>query len=167
MIVTTGLVHHLTNLALNIRDAIRTDPPPDEEVPDLIANIDQAIGVLREVRSLLLAEVTGNVDGTDWRIVERRSARRSYNTGRLLGEFAAKMADDPEPNPEAVLARTIRHLSRVGALKLVWQWTALRREAERQDVTLTIASHEIEDGDPDALVGEVWSSEMKVEPRHA
>lgn len=140
----------ITAWAKSVTDTIRHEPPNDQETADVVADLEQAERLLAGMRRELLAELPGPVSGRRYRIVEDRQAKRSYNTSGLLSAFGGLDA-----LPRLVADDVVR---------LNWQWTKLRREAERDDVTLSVAQHEIDDGDPDALVGEVWKSRYRVEP---
>lgn len=135
--------------ANSLSDTIRKNPPSDAELPDVIADIQHAERVLRGLRQTLMSEVSGPLVGKEWRLVESRSARRSYNTSGILSTLGGYSV-----LPDLVSADAVR---------LQWQWTKLRNYFQREDKPLVITGHEIEDGD-DALVGEVWSSSFKPEP---
>lgn len=139
----------ISSWAKSVTDTIRHEPPQESEVADVIADLETAERTLAACRRSLLAELPGPVSGRRYRIVEDRQAKRSYNTSGLLAAFGGF-----DSLPRLVADDVVR---------LQWQWTKLRREAERDDVTLSVAQHEIADGDPDALVGEVWKSRYRTE----
>ena len=140
----------ISSWAKSVTDTIRNNAPADTEVADVIADLETAERTLAGMRRELLAELPGPVSGRRYRVVEDRSAKRSYNTSGLLAAFGG-ISELPRLVSEDVV-------------RLQWQWTNLRREAERDDVTLSVAQHEIDDGDPEALVGEVWRSRYRTEP---
>lgn len=136
--------------AATLADTIRHDPPADDQLPDVVADLQAAERTLADVRRMLMSEVTGPTQGQHFRIVSNRSAKRSYNTDGLLAAFGGYSA-----LPSLVAADAVR---------LQWRWSELRRKAEVEDVTLVVASHEIGDGD-DALIGENWTTELRVEAK--
>jgi len=141
----------ISSWAKSVTDTIRSDMPAESEVADVIADLQTAERTLAECRRMLMSELTGPVAGRRYQIVESRQAIRFYNTSGLLAAFGGYDA-----LPELVADDVVR----VG-----WQWTKLRDAAYKADVTLSVAQHEIDDGDPDALVGEVWQSRYTVEPK--
>jgi hypothetical protein len=131
-------------------------------MPEPGADVD-AVGRLRTVRdrlSKVIAGLEAEMDpssvGDEYRQVEQRRAKRSYNTARLIDAFG-----------EAGLS--MQQLIRDDVLRLSWQWTPLRRVASQAGVTLAITPNEVlDDGDLDGpMVGEVWSTSYKVEPKEA
>ena len=84
-------------------------------------------------------------------------------TGVILAAFAgcleAEGFDVYDPD------EALRYLIEEDAVRLTFRWTELGTAARALDVTLAVAKHEIEDGDPKALVGEVWSSRTSVVPK--
>lgn len=137
--------------ASTLAQTIRNEPPADDQLADVIADLQSAERTLADVRRMLMSEVTGPLSGREYRLVESRTAKRSYNTSGLLSQFGGF-----EALPRLVARDVIR---------ISWQWSKLRRELEQADLPLTLAQHEITDGDPEALVGEVWESQFKVEPK--
>lgn len=136
--------------AATLADTIRRDPPADDQLPDVVADLQAAERTLADVRRMLMSEVAGPTQGQHFRIVSSRSAKRSYNTDGLLAAFGGLSA-----LPDLVAADAVR---------LQWRWSELRRKAEVEDVTLIVASHEIGDGD-EALIGENWTTELRVEAK--
>lgn len=128
---------------------------PDGILPDVIADLRAAEETLAEYRKALVAEAPGPTVGQDFELKERRRAKRSYNPSRILAAFAQEGES---------IGDTIRRLDREGVVTLSWSWSRLRQAADRHDVSLDIAQHEIEDGD-EAMVGEVWQSYLATERR--
>lgn len=130
---------------------LKSTPVPDDSLPDLIADLDHAEKILKAYRATLLAEAPGPLVGESFELKATNAATRSYNTSGLLAAFGGLSA-----LPELVAADVVR---------INWQWSNLQKEANRRDVSLTVAKHEIEDGDPDALVGEVWKTRLVPQPK--
>lgn len=120
--------------------------------PDELGKLDRIIRTLTAVKRTSMVELEGPVTGTEYRIAEQNKATRSYNTASLVKAF-----DDKGWNLNDLLI--------AGAARIQWQWTNLRRAANQADVTLSVASHELEDEGElsDEMVGEVWSSYYKIE----
>jgi len=121
-------------------------PIPEQDSVDTVGLLRAAEVRLAELRRRLVAEMDGTETGELYRAVETRSAKRSYNTNGLLAQFDGDLQD----------------LIAFDAVRLQWQWTGLQKAANEWDVTLAVAKHEISDGDPDALVGEVWTRRVDV-----
>ena len=129
--------------------ANRLEPTDD---PDELGKLDHLIRTLNKLKRISLDELPGPVSGSDYRVTEQNSAKRSYNTARLVDAFARE-------------GYTLRDLMTLDAVRLSWHWTELRRAATKYNVTLEIAAHEVEDeGDLDeAMIGEVWSTRYAIE----
>ena len=133
-------------------------PIPEQDSVDTVGLLRAAEVKLAELRRRLVAEMDGTETGEMYRAVETRSAKRSYNTNGLLHAIAGKLGVSTY---EALgLMAQVTH----PPFELKWRWTDLQTFAERYDVTVAVAKHEIEDGDPDALVGEVWSCLLYTSP---
>lgn len=130
-------------------------PSEDEDVADFTGLIRAEEVRLADFRRLLLSE-TAPAEGKAYRVVESRSATRSYNTARILSDFMEDGSD---------MLTTMFELMRTGALKLEWKWTKLKGEFEKRDVSMVVASHEIDEDSADLEsphVGEVWSTSTSV-----
>jgi hypothetical protein len=149
--------HHLAQLASTVSDAVSAAIRGDELV-DTVGELDRLITRLRDYRSRLISEVASGDTGQTYRAVESRSATRSYNTGLLLLDVMRRLPAGAD------LSHAVGYLREADALRLSWRWTELQRVARDLDLTLSIAKHQIEDGDPSAHVGEVWGSTVRVEP---
>ena len=86
-------------------------------------------------------------------LVEARKATRTYNDSALLHSF---WVDD--------LNSTLHSLMEHDVVRLSWQWSKLQAEANRRDVSLRIAKHEVADGD-DEHVGELWATAYEPKAR--
>jgi len=139
--------------AKSLTETLLGEPPADDQIPDVVADLQAAEKTLAECRKMLMSEVSEPVAGTMFRIVESRSAKRSYNDSAILGAFW-----------RGDVNTTLHYLMGEDAVRLAWRWTELRALAAKDDVMLSIAHHEVGDGD-DALVGENWSSEFRVEAK--
>jgi hypothetical protein len=126
---------------------LETIPVTDDQLVDTIGTIRAIETRLAAVRKSLTAEITGPQDGSDYRAVTNRKAVRSYNTNGILAAFGGDL----------------QRLLRADAVRLQWRWTQLERACNVGDVPLTKVFHEIDDGDPDAMVGEVWTDDIRVE----
>lgn len=120
--------------------------------PDELGRLDRAIRTLTAIKRSSLAELEEPKTGAEYRVVTTNAAKRSYNTAAIISRFDRKNW-------------TLNDLLREGAASLSWNWTKLRRVANLADLTLVIASHEVEDdGDIDGeMVGEVWQSSYRIE----
>ena len=141
----------LSRIVADHLEWLRDHPPAEHEVPDVVGDFDRAVAMIRDAKSGLMAEVTTEVDGDRYRVTFGRRAERSYNTSGLLAAFGGF-----DHLPDLVAA---------GAVRLDWQWSALRKHAYTEGVDLRLAAREIDDGDPDNLIGEVWVEKPTVRPK--
>ncbi len=85
-------------------------------------------------------------------LVEQTTRVRSFNTSGILAAIAEGL--DAGPLDAIVTAVEAK------ALELKWKVKALENVADRLEIDLPTTHHEIEDGDPDYLVGVVSTSKM-------
>ena len=134
--------------------ALKNHAVPGDEMVDTIGRLKSLEGRLSRYRKDLESEVVAGDRGEEFVVTEARSAKRTYNTNGILAAFLT----DSEGFD------SLRMLMQADAVRLTWRWSQLQTAAQRHDVTLAVAKHEIEDGDPDALIGEVWTSRTGVVP---
>jgi len=138
--------------------ALKNHAVPGDEMVDTIGRVKALEGRLAAFRKDLESEVVAGDTGDEFTVTEARSAKRTYNTNGILAAFAGPPDGTPQYDP-------LRILMDFDAVRLTWRWTELQRASLGMDVTLAVAKHEIEDGDPEALIGEVWSSRTSVVPK--
>lgn len=128
----------------------------DAETPDVIGTISAIQRELAAIKKGLVAEATGPMVGEGYRLVERRSATRTYNTAAILAALDREGATLP-PMAQALQS---------GAATVTWHWSKLKDMFEREGIDMRIAHREIEeDGDIEApMVGEVWKSTFEAQP---
>lgn len=139
--------------AKSLTETLLSEPPAADQIPDVVADLQTAERTLAECRRMLISEVSEPVAGSTHRIVESRSAKRSFNDSAILSAFWRGDVND-----------TLHYLIGEDVVRLSWRWTPLRALAAKDDVMLSVAHHEIGDGD-EAMVGEVWTSDYRVEPK--
>ena len=131
-------------------------PVPDDDLLDVIGDTEVVIRLLRGFVGMLKSELPDKAATPRYREAGGRSAARSYNTDRILANVITVIDG-------ADMVSVLRYLRDRDALRLTWRWTELKGVYESLDLPMTIVRHEIEDGDPDADVGEVWTTATKVE----
>jgi hypothetical protein len=129
---------------------------PGADLADTVGELDRIIGRLRDYRTLLMSEIVSGDAGVAYRAVKIRSADRSYNTDKILVDIMRRLS------ASADLSHAVGYLRDADAVRLTWRWTELQQAARDLDLTLNVAKHQIEDGDPSAHVGEVWTSTVKI-----
>ena len=145
-------------------------PFPEESAVDVVGTIQDLITKLDVadkrrtaypgLKQRLMQEMDANAEGDRYYVkTGDRTADRSFNTSGLLGVFAEAMGKEAA---EWNIPKTISALLGGNAVEFKWRWTELQKLADVFDVSLVIAKHEIADGDPEALIGEVWKSATKV-----
>lgn len=142
-----SVMRSLKELPNRVKDA-SLDAAGDWDLVDLVGEIKSMNRRLRPITRGIETEIEGNVEGRKWEITQSRSAKRTYNTNKLLGRIA-------DLNDWSLVA-TISNLLRLDVIRISWQWTNLSEFAAKYDLPLNIAKHEIEDGDPEFDIGEVW-----------
>lgn len=124
-----------------------------DELIDILAEINSVERQLGELRRSHQAELVDKEAGEEWEVKTSRSCARSYNNPGLI----LKAAEALNVTPLRAMALLSMGDPKEAVLKLTWGWRNLQRFASENDVTLTIAPHEIEEGE-DADVGEVWTT---------
>lgn len=144
-------------------------PIPEDEAVDVVGEVAAIISDLQALIKSLKSEMAPEATGKAYTATTSRSAKRSYNTQGLLAATQEALADK-------IMEDEMRHVTMIDALKtlmaadavrLTWRWTELQAAAIEHDIPMTIVRHEIEDGDPKALVGEVWTEATSVGAKHA
>ena len=153
-VVRTAALHRAAG------DLIRS-PIPEAEAVDVIGEVSAIVRDLNALVKALKAELAPAATGTRYQAAESRSAKRSYNTAGLLSATAEALREVPG-HPDAGTFDALRALMDADAVRLTWRWTELQAIAVELDIPMTIVRHEIEDGDPKAHVGEVWSTTTTV-----
>ena len=143
--------------------ALKNHAVPGDEMVDTIGRLKALEGRLSRYRKDLESEVVAGDSGEEFVVTEARSAKRTYNTDGILAAFMRSLDDRVEGHPSS-RTKSLRLLMQEDAVRLTWRWSQLQTAAQRHDVTLAVAKHEIEDGDPGALVGEVWTSRTSTVP---
>lgn len=145
--------HHVIRSSLStLRSDIKTaiaNAPDDPALVDVLGLIRHAEIQLADLRKTSASELPqGTIEGKAYVYQQSRQAKRSYNTSRLLALFTRVVG----PNPMHALLWLIER----GVVKMSWSWKNLQAVADELDLELTVAKHEITDGDLTADVGEVW-----------
>ena len=147
--------HRLVAPVADAAITLNGQPVPDPDLLDVIGDTEVVIRMLRDFVGMLKSELPDKAATPRYREAGGRSAARSYNTDRILAKVASDVG--------GTIAEVLRYLRDKDALRLTWRWTELKGVYETLDLPMTIVRHEIEDGDPDADVGEVWTTATKVE----
>lgn len=120
----------------------------DEDLVDLLGagmNLERALGGLRRSAAV---ELEGGVVGEQFKFKQGKESVKTYNSHGLLLAFATAL--------DMGVLETILYLLSENALVLDWKFQPIERLAGQWDVTLTIAAHDIEDGDERHLIGKRW-----------
>lgn len=121
----------------------------ESAVIDVIGDMRSIESGIANLRKGAAVEFEDGMEGERWRFTQGSSAKRSYNSPRLVQKFS--LASDES------LFDTIMLLIHEDALRFDWQWTNLEKAAAKYKVTLVTAQQEITDGD-DADIGVYWRS---------
>ena len=140
----------------------------EDELVDLAGLIGRMGGsswsVLAQHKREMEAEIASGQSGKRWKATQSNVANRSYNPSAIFASFSKALNMDP--------MSVVMLLIDSDVIRLDWQWSKLKNLARVRDVTLTIAQHEVTDGEVDdegrsVHVGEVWrKTSMKYEPVH-
>lgn len=147
---TEALLSRVRELCTQVKKAA----PSDVELVDRVGQLGEIIDDLNTTKRMWLSEVAPGALGESYRAYESRPVSRSYNTDGIL---AAVQGDRGAWG-------AFQYLLRKDAVRLQWRWTQLKSVFNALDVPLVVVGHEIEDGDPAALVGEVPQPRTVIEP---
>jgi hypothetical protein len=162
-----AVVIKITTLRRAAGDLIRS-PVPEDEAVDVVGEVAAIIRDLQAFTRSLKSEMAPEATGRGYVATTSRSAKRSYNTQGLLAATVDAMdMRRPSGSPPVSLLDAMKALMDADAVRLNWRWTELQAAAVEYDIPMTIVRHEIEDGDPKALVGEVWTEATSVGAKHA
>lgn len=120
----------------------------DEDLTDLLGAAMDTERAFKQMRSTAAAELEAGTTGQRFKFRQGRESVKTYNTSGLLIEFVRAMDLPP--------LETLMHLIRVGVVSLEWHFSRLEREMYAKGISITMAAKDIEDGDPDHLVGKRW-----------
>jgi len=151
----------LTTRLDHLEDAVRgliEAPIEDAEIPDTAGRVRHLEIKLADYRRGLLAEAPEPV-GTDYAIVESRTATRTFNPTRILSDVASAL-------PGESLIGVLSELQHADAVRLQWQWQKLGKFFHAHGITMQKHTGPVDDGD-DAHVGEVWKTTTRVTGREA
>jgi len=125
---------------------------------DAIGQINELRALAQEIVTNLKAEAPEGQVGELYQLKRDGAYQRSYNIQGLV----AKRLD---ADADMTVAEVLNEWFHEGVLSKALRWTQLNQWANKHNVTLTVAKHEIADGDVEAEVGEVWVPKpLKVEP---
>jgi hypothetical protein len=122
----------------------------DENRVDLMNGMRRIERDISDRRRSLESETEPYTKGEVFQMKQGTVTRRSYNTSGLLAKLFGNSAYD-----HMAPLMVIKELIELDVIRLTWQWSKLRQLLDRLDLGLTVVPHEIEDGDPNADVGEV------------
>lgn len=123
----------------------------DEERVDILGAVKYCEREFGTTRRGVEAELDyGVIRGQEMEVTIPRKATRSYNTMSLLAAFTYQLGSSP--------LQAFLLLKESGALSVKWNWTKLQQAMTKHGIGVRIAQWEIEDGDPEWDIGEVWSN---------
>lgn len=141
------------------RDDVRaylTEVTTDAELVDALGEINSFERWVADLRRTRASEVQAGATGTRWAFKQGRQAKRSYNTGRLMSRLWAALEDYMNTQGHLLFQDVLRILVDEKVIRITWSWTNLQKLADKLNLSLMVAKHEIMDGDPELDVGEVW-----------
>lgn len=135
-----------------LRNLIQLPQPTPEEVADVVGELRHIETLMAEWRRGLVAE-TPEAEGKKYRTVKKRRAKRSFDKDKIILDLQAAMAKE---HGQASAWDAVRELMKGHAIRLTVRWSDLKKLYALWDIPITVAAHEIEDGDGKAHVGEIW-----------
>lgn len=114
------------------------------EAIDLLGDVRDVEKHLASLRHTAQAEFQSGQSGGRWMMTIPEPREKSYNTPRLINKFAKAWG--------ATIFDTLIQLIKDDVVRLEWGYKKLLAHAERYDITLAMAQHEIVEGD-DADIG--------------
>ncbi len=118
-----------------------------DDLVDVIGTVHSNQARIREIKRNAVSELEPGDTGSRWRMEQGNAAKRSYNDSALL----MKLSDE-----ESIL-KTLMFLIQTGVVKLSWSYTNLMKLVRSEGIDLSIAQHEIADGDDQFDIGEIWA----------
>ena len=143
----------LKRILRELRNLMNLPQPSPEETADVLGELRHIETLMAEWRRGLTAE-TPDAEGTKYRTVTKRRAKRSYNLTRIIIDVQNALYED---RGQASAWDAVKELMGADAVRLTIRWTDLNKLFGLWDIPLTKVQHEIEDGDEGpAHVGEIW-----------
>ena len=150
--MNTSLKRALTNLS-KTPDKVQAAyllTEGDEDVVDLLGTVKKIEQQLGKWRRGLEAETPSETTGTKTNIHIPRSAKRSYNTSGLMAVMANWLQLDGTALIGELVARRI--INPIG-----WRWTETEAAFTTAGIPMRKVGHEVDDGDMEYDIGEVWT----------
>ena len=120
----------------------------DEDLVDLLGAGIRLEGELKGIRALSAVELSPGIEGDHYKFKQGRTSVKTFNTHGLLVAFATAM--------DMGVLETMLYLIGEKAMSITWTLGNIEKVAALHDVSLTFAAHDIEDSDPDHLIGKRW-----------
>lgn len=135
--------------------AVIETPVPEEDTPDLAGRLLFVESNLARHRRSQVDEVEGEIEGSEYVLVQDNRAARTYNDQRILLDYAKAR--------DTSIEGALLDLIAAGALKLQWGWLKLEQALLGAGVTISKQSEPIATGDLDTPhVGVLWQKKPRV-----
>ncbi len=112
----------------------------ENEIVDILGTIRSVERALADERQLAATEIPAGTAGRSWEFVQGMKWEKSFSTAKIMRDMQGA-------------GITILDLIEADAVRLDWQYLKLKKMFRRADITLQMASHEIQPDDPDHHIG--------------
>lgn len=155
----SDITDHVRNIMQELK-VLEQHDIPEGAMPDMIGLVNEIRAKAQDLVGMLKVESDVG-KGHMYELKRDGAYTRSYNMNGLIKR---RMDAEPGVSPADVLAEMWDE----GVLSPLLRWTQLNQWATSHNVTITVAQHEIADGDEEAEVGEYWKPKpLKVQPLEA
>ena len=139
--------------------SLRTAAIPEDETADVIGRIRAVEKSLAETRRGLMAEIDGDLEGTEYIIRDGHKAERSFNSQAILKDVTDAL-------DTTSVAYALRWLQDAGAVRLTWTWLRLQKAMGEAGAGLRIQQRPIDEETVDGPhVGVAWKRDIRIEGR--
>jgi len=121
----------------------------DDELADTVGTLNSVRAAIQQLKVSTQTELPDGAGGSRWLYTAERKSHRSYNTSSLILKAMNAIGS---PN----FGQALRFLIEKGVITIKWNWTPLQQLIRDHNIEVTVVRHEIEDGDPNADIGEWW-----------
>jgi hypothetical protein len=152
----------LSDLLQRLEDAtvaLKRQPVPEDATADVVGRIRAVERSLAETRRGLMAEIDGDLEGTEYIVRDGRKATRTFNSQAILKDVTDAL-------DTTSVAYALRWLTDAGAVKLSWTWTRLEKAMADTGASLRIQQRPIDEETVDGPhVGVSWKRDIRIEGR--
>jgi hypothetical protein len=115
----------------------------DEQLVDITGTIKGVEKALSGVRAGVAAELVSGTEGQRYRMTQGNRSQFSYNTPLLLKTISEALG--------LTLTMTLGYLLNRNIITIEWRFKALTSFLDEKDISISVARHDVTDGDPEHM----------------